>query len=118
MDKSPYKETALDWATSKSKGEMKANFEGYEKPYAYSSQSSDKEVCPDITFENRRGGKSITEIALKVEDVQPLVTRWKLLGTMADMKRGNLYLLAPRGHKMFTKRLVDQYGINAQIVSI
>ncbi|MBQ4820529.1 hypothetical protein [Aquimarina sp. MMG016] len=50
--------------------------------------------------------------------MKKLVIKWKVLSFMAGMKRGKLHLLAPKGHKAFTQRLVKQHNINAMVHSI
>jgi len=72
---------------------------------------------PDISG-NKMGGKSYVEIALKTEDNNDQVSKYKLLSTMAGIKSGKLYLLAPKGHKAYVDKMVKQYNINAEIVSI
>lgn len=118
MSKESYIAGAVDWATKKGIGIPKVNFDGYEKPKSYHNSSTDVEVCPDLSFMSMGGAKNYSEIALKQDDEDALITRWKLLSTMANLKRGKLFLLAPRGHKMFTHRLIDAHNINAVIRSI
>lgn len=107
--------SALDWVKRKSGSSVKANTEGYDKPKSYTNTSTHEEVCPDISFVSMGGSKNYTEIALKQEDENQLVTRWKLLSVMAAMKSGKLFLLTPRGHKAFTEKLVNDYNINAVV---
>ena len=118
MDKSSFMEKAVAWVENRTNGEIKANFEGYEKPIAFTSKTSDKEIRPDFSFVSKGGARHYTEIVVKQDDSKNLVTRWKLLSTMAKMKNGKLFLLAPRGHKMFAQRIIDDYSINASIQSI
>ena len=92
--------------------------EGFEKPYTYTNANTHEEICPDISFIGLGGAKSYTEIAIKQDNEVDLVTRWKLLSQMATYKSGRLHLLAPRGHKAFTQKLVDDYHIAAEIHSI
>lgn len=118
MKKDIYLDKAVAWAQKKSMDTVKSIAEGYEKPNSFESTDNDKSVQPDITFITQGGAKHYTEIALKSEDSRSLVTKWKLLSVMAAMKKGKLHLLAPKGHKMFTQKLIDQYNINALVHSI
>lgn len=118
MSKESHLQVAIDWATKKGIGTPKANFEGYEKPKSYMNQSSNEEITPDVSFISMGGAKNYTDIAIKQDDEQSLITRWKLLSVMANLKRGKFFLLAPRGHKMFTQRLIEAHNINAIIKSI
>jgi len=116
--KKDYLQKALDWISKKSTLTIKAKAEGYEAPKVFTNQSTQEEVQADISFVTQGGAKSYTDIALKSETPQKLVTRWKLLSTLAALKHGKLHLLAPRGHKMFTQNLVERYNISAVVHSL
>lgn len=118
MEKSNYIEQAIDWANKKSVAVIRANHEGYEQTKSFINKETEEEIQPDISFITSSGAKHYTEVALKQDSFEKLVTRWKLLGTIASFKRGKLHLLAPKGHKMFAQRLVDKYNINAQVYAL
>jgi len=111
-------ETSIQWLTKKSASSIKTNSEGYEAPKSFTNKETGEKIQPDFSFETQSGYTSFTDIALKSESPRKLVTRWKLLSMMANAKRGKLHLLTPKGHKMFTKKLVDNHNINALIHSI
>ena len=115
--KEEYFEKAIEWAQRKSSSDFKANFEGYETPRSFKNKNSSDEETPDISFVTH-GATSFVDIAVKSGDVQRLITRWKLLSIMASIKSGKLYLLAPKGHKMFTEKIVKEYSINARVSSL
>jgi hypothetical protein len=117
-EKIQYLNQAIAWASRKTTGDIKSIHEDYEDPKVFKSKSSDMTVQPDISFRLIDGRKIFTDISLKTNKPQTLITRWKLLSTMATLSRGNLYLLAPRGHKIFTERLIEQYSINAIVKSL
>lgn len=117
-EKNQYLNQAIEWASRKTTGVIRSIHEDYEDPKIFRSKNSDMMVQPDISFRLIDGRKHFTDISLKTEKPQKLVTRWKLLSTMATLSRGKLYLLAPRGHKIFTTRLVDRYNINATVQTI
>ncbi len=116
--KDDYFEKALEWVKAKPFFSIKANFDGYESTKIFKSTSSEEEIQADISFQGNGGVKHYTDIAVKTSNTRNLVTRWKLLSLMASIKRGKLYLLAPKGHKMFTERLVEKNNINALVYSL
>ena len=118
MSKEKYLDNAIDWAKRKIPQSIRVNSEGYEAPQSFINKTRDEVVEPDLTFVSAGGGKHYTDIALKSDEAQHLVTRWKFLAMMASMKSGKLHLLAPKGHLMFTRNLVRQYNIEAQVHSI
>jgi len=118
MSKKIYLEKAINWISRKSITSIKAKLEAYDPPKIFRNKHTGEEVQADFSFETRGGAKSFTDIALKSEIPQKLVTRWKLLSLMATIKRGKLHLLAPKGHKLFTQQLVDRYKINAIVHSL
>ena len=116
--KKTYFKKAIDWAKSRPFKKVRSVAEGYDDPRSFYHKQSQQHISPDITIETNRGIKHYTEIALKSEHPQKQVTKWKLLSMLASMKRGKLYLLAPKGHKMFAQRLVKKYNINALVYNI
>jgi len=113
-----YFEKAIAWVEKRTIASFKANAEGYEKTKVFKNKSSETEIQADLSFITKSGAKHYTDIALKKPDVTDLVTRWKLLSLMAASKNGQLHLLAPKGHKMFTKRLIADYNLDAEIHSL
>lgn len=108
---------AIAWVQRQGLTNIKANHADFEIPSQFNRPGEDMPVIPDITG-YRTGYKNYIEIAEKTDEVQRKVSRWKLLSTMAAMKGGKLYLLAPRGHKAFTEDIVTRYNISANIISI
>jgi hypothetical protein len=115
MEKEAYFERALNWARQTGFYGLKANYEGYETPNQFTNPEEEQPYTPDITG-NKTGGKSYIEIALKADNVRRRVSKWKLLNTLANMKGGKLFLLAPRGHKTFVEDIVKNHHLNAKIV--
>lgn len=108
---------AVEFAKSKGFKEIKANLPDYESPISFAAVKSDREVLPDFTGK-RSGKKHYFDIALKTESVQPLISKWKLLSQLADLKNSKLILFAPRGHKAFAERLVKKYRITAEVLAL
>ena len=95
-----------------------ANAEGYETPAKIRrSKESDEYFIPDCTGEVN-GRKSYFELGMKTEDERQLVTKWRLLSSLASYKHGKLYLAVPRGHMAFTNRILADYPIQAEVVKI
>ena len=113
---SEYIEKAIDFVKNKGYSEIKSSHDDFADPTSFSSDG-DKSLSPDITA-MKGNSKNYFQIALKNEDETSTVSKWKLFATLAEMKGGKLYLLAPRGHKSFTDKLVKNYGLNATVVSI
>lgn len=116
MSKEDYLEKALSWAKMKRISNLKAKGEDYDDPKHYNKKDEDDSFTPDITG-NKLSKKIYVEIALKEDDKRRIITKWKLLDTLAGMKGGKLYLLAPKGHKAFTQRILKRHDLNnAQLV--
>ncbi len=118
MKKNTFIEKAIVWAEKKSTTPVKATIEGYDTPAGFKNQSTEETIQPDLSFTTKDGSVHYSDIAMKEPDVRKLVTRWRLFSTMATVKKGHFHLLAPKGHKMFTQKIVDDYNINAEIHSI
>ena len=112
-----YFEKAIDWAKKRGFSNIKANMEEYEKPAQFSKPGEEAPYIPDITG-LRTGGKSYIEIAVKTENMNRKVSKWKLLSTLAARKGGTLFLLAPRGHKRFAEDIVKDHHLNAVISAL
>lgn len=111
-----YFEKALEFVKSKGYNNIKSSHDDFDDPTTFSG-GDEKSLTPDITA-MKGNAKSYFQIALKNDDETSTVSKWKLFATLAEMKNGKLYLLAPRGHKSFTDNLVSSYGLNATVVSI
>lgn len=97
--------------------DIRANIENFETPARLSREEKDNAFIPDITGV-LNGRKSYFEVALKTEKIRQVVTKWKLLSTIARFKRGKFILLVPSGHYAFTNRLLKKYPIEAKVVKI
>ena len=117
MSKKKFINEVADWVKKKGYKRIRANNESYETPIEYTSTEKDKTYTPDVTG-ILRGRKSYFEIALKTDNKQRRITKWKLLSTLAKLKGGKLFLLAPRGHKAFAQRIIKKYNLEAQLVPL
>lgn len=116
-EKRDYIEKAIEYAKTKGFKDFKANLDDFDDPKSFTKVSSDKEVLPDFTAK-RRGKKHYFDVSIKTDNVQPLITKWKLLSQLAELKNSKLILFAPRGHKAFTERLTKKYKVPAQVEAL
>jgi hypothetical protein len=117
-------EKAITWVKQRGYSKVKVNLEDeeVEKPTSFKQPSSspDEEeyyITPDITAV-MRGNKCYFEIAMKSENKQDLITKWKLLDRLASIKEGKFFLFTPHGHRAFADRLIKQHDINATLINI
>lgn len=116
-EKKDHIEKAIEYAKSKGFKEFKASLDDFDDPKSFTKVSSDKEILPDFTA--KRGGKKhYFDISMKTDNVQPLITKWKLLSQLAEIKNSKLIIFAPRGHKAFTERLTKQYKVAADVLAL
>lgn len=116
-EKKDYIEKAVEYAKTKGFKDFRANLDDYDSPKSFTKVSAGKEIQPDFTAK-RRGKRHYFDIALKTDDIQPLITKWKLLYQLAEVKNSKLILFAPRGHKAFAERLTKQYKIPAEVLAL
>lgn len=96
---------------------IRTKLDGYESPNSFAQKKADNEYTPDITAENKRG-KFYFEIAQKTDNVNRLVSKWKLLSTLAEMKNGSFSILVPFGMNKFTEELIEDYNIKADLIKM
>lgn len=109
----------IEWVEKRGYSEIKANIDEFDTPskFVRKIDGEEQDVIPDITA-LKHNRKAYFEIAQKVADSTLTVTKWKLLGTMAKVKKGKLFIMAPKGHKMFATKIINTYEINAELVSV
>ena len=116
MARKQYVKRAIQWARNRGISNIRADLEGYEQPTSYTKIDANQPFTPDVTGK-RHDNKYYIEIATKTENVYQKVSKWKLLSTLARRKGGKLFLIAPKGHKAFTERVLKNHSIsNAQLV--
>ncbi|MBR9919429.1 MAG: hypothetical protein GYB31_01225 [Bacteroidetes bacterium] len=121
MEKENFYDKAINWAKRKGFSGIKANYEGFDIPSSFTKLDKNKEevdqYIPDITGK-KLGTKSFVEISLKSDETDRQISKWKLLSSLAAARGGKLFLLAPRGHKAFTEKLVKDYSLPAQVENL
>jgi hypothetical protein len=94
--------------------EIRADLPDHELPLGFSGVDKDLAYAPDISA-TKYEAVSFFEISHKTPHVQMLVTKWKLLATVAGLKRGKLTIYMPKGTAKFTRELVERYKIQAEL---
>lgn len=114
-----YYEKAVEWVKKKGYSKVKANIDDFEAPTSFKQEQNGEEtfITPDITAV-MRGNKCYFEIAVKSDDKQEVITKWKLLDRLASMKEGKFFLFTPHGHRAFADRIIKQHDINATLINI
>ncbi len=115
--KSELYKKAIAWAEKRGFTDIKANIDDFETPVPISRSGEGEAIMPDITGV-AQGRKNYIEIAMKEDDKRTMVSKWKLFCTLTSMKGGKVYLLAGRGNKAYVTRVVEDYNLNATIISI
>lgn len=111
-------EKALKWVKSQGYDKVRANADGYDAPSIFRRDNDTGEIMsPDITAVKSKR-KSYFEIALKDDDIDHNVSKWKLIASVATAQNGKLYLLTPHGHKAFAARIIERHNIEAEVIAI
>ena len=118
MSKETYVSKAIAWAKRKRFESIRAKAEGFEEPKSFLNKTKNEYIQPDLTCQSHLGNKHYVDIALKSENIQNAITKWKFLSTLAASRDGKLHLLTPKGHKKFISEIANQYKISALIQSI
>ncbi|GAB4020727.1 hypothetical protein GCM10028808_63200 [Spirosoma migulaei] len=116
-EKQTYIQRAADWANARGFSDIRANIEGYEKPISYGRQQDGESFIPDVTgkqFEQ----KSYFEVMIKTDQVTSIVSKLKLLSQMATVRGGQLYLMVPKGSLPFTKAMVAESRVTAEVINL
>ncbi len=115
-------ERAIKWVKSQGFDKVRANTEEYDAPGAFRRQDGGDAdegelMTPDITaVKNKR--KSYFEIAMKDDELDHNISKWKLISTVASAQNGKLFLLAPHGHKAFATRVMERHDIIAEVIAL
>lgn len=96
---------------------IKSKLEGYENPISFDKKGDKTNYTPDITATSSHG-KAYFDIAQKTDDTTSLVSKWKLLSTIAAMKKGKLHIIVPFGQNKFTQEILSQYDIDADVIKL
>lgn len=97
--------------------DIRADIEDYEAPHQIIGKTNDVNFTPDVTA-TKDEGKAYFEIAQKIENTRDLVNKWKLLETLAHMKKGVFQIYVPHGQMKFTQELILEHNIKAILVKM
>lgn len=97
--------------------QVKADCEGFDVPAQLVNQANEHAYVPDITA-YRDGRKSYFEIAQKSDPERLLVSKWKLLESLAAARGGIFQIFIPKGHIKFTQEFISRHNINAELERI
>ncbi|MCJ8163416.1 hypothetical protein MKJ04_01090 [Pontibacter sp. E15-1] len=119
-DYNSYAEQVIKFAQKSGYDNIKADFTGYTSPASLSMVNTDLTLTPDFTA--RRGNdKYYFELVVKndhEEEQRTLISKWKVLESVARMKGGCLRLFVPRGSYRFATTLLQQHNIEAQLTKL
>ncbi|MFY0600583.1 MAG: hypothetical protein JXR03_13005 [Cyclobacteriaceae bacterium] len=97
--------------------DIRADLEEYEAPTQIIGKTNDVNFTPDLTA-IKDEGKNYFEIAQKIENTRDLVNKWKLLETLAGMKKGTFQIFVPHGQMKFTQELILEHNIKAKLIKL
>ena len=118
MKKEKWYQKALDWVQSKGMHSIRSKYGSFDDPKSFILKGEDDTFTPDITA-FQRSRKRYFEIANKnTEDRKRMISKWKLLSTLAFRKGGKFYLMAPYGHKAFAERIIKKHNLHSEVISI
>jgi hypothetical protein len=117
INKESYIRKAANWAQSRGFMDIRANTEGYEKPITYDRQQDGQTFVPDVTGK-QFGLKSYFEVITHTKEIDRLISKLKLLGQLAAVRGGQLYLMVPKGQLPFAKTMVANSLVAAQVVNL
>lgn len=115
-----FAEQVINFAKKSGYQDIKADFTGYTSPASISMVSKDITLTPDFTA-MRGESKYYFELVVKNEkdeEQSTLVSKWKVLESMARMKGGCLRLFVPRGSYKFATELMQNHHIEAELTKL
>jgi len=119
-DKDKYPQTiqnAIQKLKSLGFDEFKTDLPDYEQPNGFQQKNGTTKFVPDIVA-LRKGKKAYIEIAKKTDQIKPLVSKWKLLSTIASLNEVVFGIITPKGTVKFTKEVMETYNISANLIRI
>ncbi len=120
QDYDSFAEQVINYAVKSGYQDIKADFTGYTAPASLSMVSSDLTLTPDFTA-HRGDDKYYFELVVKnerEEEQRTLISKWKVLESVAKMKGGCLRLFVPRGSYKFATELLQQHQIEAELTKL
>lgn len=97
---------------------IEAMVEGYPAPKSYTMKGSGIEITPDIVSESVSGKVSYIEVGLKSEQKSLLISKWKFLTALAEIKNRRFQIVTHKGHYSFTDGLVSELKLENKVIKI
>lgn len=110
-------EQALNHVKNSGYNDIRARCEGYDNPSTLKMKDSSEGFTPDITA-SKFGGKYYFEIANRDEKQVEVISKWKLLSTLATMKQGELKIFVPYGSMKYASEIVKNKDIKAELIKL
>lgn len=109
---------AVELLQKKGYKDIKADLPDFDQPTRFTEKNSDKTFAPDLTAETLMGKDYFKIVEGDKENMQEVVSKWKLFSSMAKLKNGKFFLLVPYGKKKYTAELVKEHNIDAQLLKL
>ena len=97
---------------------IEAMLEGYPTPKSYTMKGSGLEITPDIVTETVSGKISYFEVGLKSEQKSLLISKWKFLTALAEIKNRRFQIVTHKGHYSFTDSMVAELKLDSKVIKI
>lgn len=110
--------SALDIIKSRGFLNIKAVISDYETPSKLIKKGTEKSYIPHITARTDQGKHYFEIVSKTKKDPQKLIDKWMLLSSLAEIKNGTFFLIVPHGKLSFTKNILKQHAIHANVVKV
>jgi len=110
--------SALDIIKSRGFINIKAVISDYETPSKLTKKGTEKSYTPHITAKTDQGKHYFEIVSKTKKDPEKLVDKWTLLSSLADVRNGTFFLVVPHGKLSFTKNILKQHSIHANVLKV
>lgn len=110
--------SALEVIKSRGFLNIKAIISDYESPSKITKKGTEKSFTPHITARTDQGKHYFEIVSKTKKDPEKLVDKWMLLSSLADLRNGTFFLVVPHGKLSFTKNILKQHSINADVLKV
>lgn len=120
QDYTDWADKIIRFAESSGYEDIKADFSGYECPNALRMLNNDITFTPDFTAKKGES-KHYFEIVIKdsnKEEKKKLISKWKALERIANIKGGDLQLFVPHGSYKYATGLLQENHITAKLTKM
>ncbi len=112
------KKQAIKILEKKGYKEIKTDLPNYESPTAFNQVGTDEAYQPDLTARTSMSKHYFEIIEDKNQDVLKVAGKWKLMSKLAEIKNGKFFVLVPHGLMSYTRRLLENHRIEADIIKL